>query len=216
MPGPHDFAVASVCSSAQTSHAANRHAHRIPAPTFVTIAKRPSWQGRDGRKCAADLPDGASDGTCDKLARRAICAWHSCADCPSGRWQIGQSMLSALACFNLAPLAGRGRIASQDAIRVRGTLHEFGVLRLPLTPTLSPHPPSPFGLRRTRAGRGSSPSAAQHLANNFSRCVHAIEIIANEEMRPLVLKFASSLAQLTPAARSRRDRAPIRPAARNA
>jgi len=41
-------------------HAANRRAHRIPAPTFVTIAKRPSWQGRDGRKCAADLPDEAS------------------------------------------------------------------------------------------------------------------------------------------------------------
>ncbi|CCE08622.1 hypothetical protein BRAS3843_2770104 [Bradyrhizobium sp. STM 3843] len=48
--------------------------------------------------------------------------------------------------LNLAPLAGRGRIASSDAIRVRGTLRKLGLRRLPLTPTLSP-----------QAGRGSAP-----------------------------------------------------------
>jgi hypothetical protein len=36
-----------------------RRVHRIPHPTFVTIAKRPSV-GRDGRVRKGDLPDGAS------------------------------------------------------------------------------------------------------------------------------------------------------------
>jgi hypothetical protein len=31
-----------------------------PRPTFVTIAKRPSWRARDGRISASDLPDEAS------------------------------------------------------------------------------------------------------------------------------------------------------------
>src|SRR5579872_2712298 len=34
--------------------------HRIPHPTFVTIAKRPSGWARDGGISAADLPDGTS------------------------------------------------------------------------------------------------------------------------------------------------------------
>jgi hypothetical protein len=34
--------------------------HRIPHPTFVTIAKRPSLRERDGGESAFDLPDGAS------------------------------------------------------------------------------------------------------------------------------------------------------------
>src|SRR5216683_3776342 len=60
---------------------------------------------------------------------------------------------------HLAPLAGRGRIASKDAIWVRGTRQELSAWKQPLTPTLSeraslvsaPHPPSPEGgLRRTR------------------------------------------------------------------
>jgi len=38
----------------------------------------------------------------------------------------------------LAPHAGRGRIASKDAIRVRGTLRALSSWRQPLTPTLSP------------------------------------------------------------------------------
>jgi len=44
--------------------------------------------------------------------------------------------------LHLAPLAGRGRIASEDAIRVRGTLRESTwapiARKRPLTPTLSP------------------------------------------------------------------------------
>ena len=35
--------------------------------------------------------------------------------------------------MHLAPLAGRGRIASKDAMRVRGTLHESSKRREPLT-----------------------------------------------------------------------------------
>jgi hypothetical protein len=34
--------------------------HRIPTPTLVTIAWRPSSSRRDVRKCAVDLPDAAS------------------------------------------------------------------------------------------------------------------------------------------------------------
>src|SRR5215218_1717433 len=40
----------------------------------------------------------------------------------------------APAFFYLSPLAGRGRIASSDAIRVRGTLHESECVESP------PHP----------------------------------------------------------------------------
>jgi hypothetical protein len=41
MPEPRDFTVASDRSSARKNRAATRHAHRIPHPTSVTIAKRP-------------------------------------------------------------------------------------------------------------------------------------------------------------------------------
>jgi hypothetical protein len=34
--------------------------HRIPRPTFVTIAKRPSYRVQDARASKGDLPDGAS------------------------------------------------------------------------------------------------------------------------------------------------------------
>jgi hypothetical protein len=34
--------------------------HRIPYPTFVTIAKRPSYRARDARASKGDLPDGTS------------------------------------------------------------------------------------------------------------------------------------------------------------
>jgi hypothetical protein len=37
-----------------------RRVHRIPQPTFVTIAKRPSARSRDARQGACDLPDKAS------------------------------------------------------------------------------------------------------------------------------------------------------------
>ena len=41
---PHDFAVRVSC--VRLAHA---RVHRIPRPTFVTIAKRPSFRGRDAR-----------------------------------------------------------------------------------------------------------------------------------------------------------------------
>ena len=53
--------------------------HRIPLPTSVTIAIRPSWWRRDVRIKATDLPDAASAEACDRVTRRAICAWHACA-----------------------------------------------------------------------------------------------------------------------------------------
>ena len=56
-PRPHGFVVretgAFVCCAIR--------GHRIPHPTFVTIAKRPSDRARDGRKGARDLPVVASE-----------------------------------------------------------------------------------------------------------------------------------------------------------
>jgi hypothetical protein len=77
--GPHDFSVRDL-----DDRLTRGRVHRIPQPTFVTIAKRPSPRPRDGRKCAFDLPDGASASACGKLARRANCAWFPCTNCPSG------------------------------------------------------------------------------------------------------------------------------------
>ncbi len=45
MPGPHDFAVRIGSSVCVNDHAAARRAHRIPHPTLVTIARRPSHRG---------------------------------------------------------------------------------------------------------------------------------------------------------------------------
>jgi hypothetical protein len=41
-PGPHDFAVRDRVIRLMT-----RRVHRVPRPTFVTIAKRPSYRVRD-------------------------------------------------------------------------------------------------------------------------------------------------------------------------
>jgi hypothetical protein len=40
--GPHDFAVRVEIVRRRGKRAATQHVHRIPRPTFVTIAKRPS------------------------------------------------------------------------------------------------------------------------------------------------------------------------------
>src|SRR5437868_12851535 len=48
--GPHDFAV-----RISTFRQACYRVHRIPCPTSVTIAKRPSRVGRDGASCRIDL-----------------------------------------------------------------------------------------------------------------------------------------------------------------
>src|ERR1700691_3349641 len=45
--------------------------HRIPLPTSVTTAKRPSFRERDGGESAFDLPDVTSENACGTLARRA-------------------------------------------------------------------------------------------------------------------------------------------------
>jgi hypothetical protein len=74
--GPHDFAVRidAVRRHDQLT-LQHRYVHRIPHPTFVTIAKRPSYSRRDGQEDRCDLPDDASVHACDKVTRRAICAW---------------------------------------------------------------------------------------------------------------------------------------------
>jgi len=77
--GPHDFAVRLELRSS----ARRQSVHRIPHPTFVTTAKRPS-RGRDSAESAADLGVTATPSACDRLTRRAISAWRLCANCPSG------------------------------------------------------------------------------------------------------------------------------------
>ena len=82
MSGPHDFAV----RFARVRLFESESVHRSPRPTFVTIAKRPSYSGtgrpraRDGRNCASDLPDGSTARACGRLARRAnqVPQWKCC------------------------------------------------------------------------------------------------------------------------------------------
>jgi hypothetical protein len=83
-PGPHDFSVRDL-----DDRLTRGRVHRIPQPTFVTIAKRPSARPRDGRKGARDLPDAASASACGMLARRADCAWCPCTNCPAPTSLIG-------------------------------------------------------------------------------------------------------------------------------
>jgi hypothetical protein len=55
MPGPHDFAVRVRISRPRKDCAPTCRVHRIPHPTFVTIAKRPSWQSAGRAENASDL-----------------------------------------------------------------------------------------------------------------------------------------------------------------
>ncbi len=62
-PGGQDHTT-SPCASGlfvgATNRAATQHAHRIPLPTSVTVAKRPSLRRRDVQISAPDLPDDTS------------------------------------------------------------------------------------------------------------------------------------------------------------
>jgi hypothetical protein len=55
-PGPHDFAV-----RCNINRPLTLSVHRIPLPTFVTTAKRPSYRERDGDSCRFDLGSSRSD-----------------------------------------------------------------------------------------------------------------------------------------------------------
>jgi hypothetical protein len=99
-PGPHDFSVRDL-----DDRPTRGRVHRIPQPTFVTIAKRPSARPRDGRKGARDLPDAASAVVCGMLARRADCAWCPCTNCPSGNLRRS---LAAAADVDENPWGSRG------------------------------------------------------------------------------------------------------------
>ncbi len=65
--GPHDFTV-------RVRHA-RLSWHPRPSHPRLTVRddrpKRPSSSRRDARECPGDLPDGASENMCDRLARRA-------------------------------------------------------------------------------------------------------------------------------------------------
>src|SRR5215470_7911816 len=68
----------------------------------------------------------------------------------------------------LSPRARRGRIASQVAIRVRGTLHRLSPFRLHLTPTLTARA---LARAAPHAGRGSAPfGAATRELEFIARC----------------------------------------------
>jgi hypothetical protein len=85
--GPHDFVVRMssirLAPLARPSHPTANVRDDREAP----LSARP----RDGRKGACDLPDAASVVACGMLARRAICAWRACANCPSGG--MGDAMI---------------------------------------------------------------------------------------------------------------------------
>jgi hypothetical protein len=72
--GPHDFAVR-VRRARLAQHPRPSH----PRPTVRDDRpKRPSSSGRDVREGRCDLPDGASENICDRLARRANWTWPAC------------------------------------------------------------------------------------------------------------------------------------------
>jgi len=64
--GPRGLAV-----RPERARLARQGVHRIPHPTLVTTAKRPSWWVRDARKTARDLPVVTSEKNCGIVARRA-------------------------------------------------------------------------------------------------------------------------------------------------
>src|SRR5277367_2461408 len=59
--------------------------HRIPHPTFRDDRDTPLLVRAGRGESAADLGVTATPSGCDKLTRRAICAEHTCASCPSGQ-----------------------------------------------------------------------------------------------------------------------------------
>ena len=92
-PGPHDFAVRDI-----VTRLVRYRVHRIPHPTFVTIAKRPSYRRRDAREDGFDLPDGArgkfaspwhdgqfANGTHAPLSRSSLRATRSSESAPGGK-----------------------------------------------------------------------------------------------------------------------------------
>jgi hypothetical protein len=88
--------------------------HRLPRPTSVTIAKRPSWWARDARKNASDLPDVTSEMSCDTMARRAN-QWRQPKSC-----QVSK-------CFTASPSLPRDSVGRVDRRQPIGV----GVLGLP-------------------------------------------------------------------------------------
>ena len=77
MSGPHDFAVREA-----RFRQPRAHVHRVPRPTFVTIAKRPLLMRRDVADREVFRGQAASASGCGRLARRAnqfaTCCFFNC------------------------------------------------------------------------------------------------------------------------------------------
>jgi hypothetical protein len=122
VPGPHALTVRNsavrlarpdhsrISSPCDDLRARRCRVHRIPRSTFVTIAIRPSWSRRDARDDAFDLPDEASASRCGRLARRAICAWLTCVNCPSSNWSACQALPQHLGLRIRPHLGGNRRV----------------------------------------------------------------------------------------------------------
>jgi hypothetical protein len=67
--GPHDFAV-----RVSIARPARRRVHRIPPPTSVTIAKRPSEEAGPNRYIADFTPPSSENSENQKLVGRAVAA----------------------------------------------------------------------------------------------------------------------------------------------
>ena len=124
--GPHGFAV-----HLQRARLARQSGHRIPRPTFVTIAKRPSWRARDAPRSASDLPDATS--TFLRGLARPGKSGHFVPP-PCGK---GQEALHPRRWRDLSPQAGRG----EEDLTLPA---ESAAARFPGTP------PAPRSARRDR------------------------------------------------------------------
>jgi hypothetical protein len=98
--GPHDFAVRAAPFVFRRGRV-----HRIPRPTFVTIAKRPSFGARDGGDNGGDLGLRSTLPRCDISTRRAnhLARAKCCQElfCHSGDATKSQTMVRAFAPENL-------------------------------------------------------------------------------------------------------------------
>jgi len=78
MPEPHDFTVLSVLF-VRARHSVLQYRQAIASHLASRDGRdTPLLPRRDMRKDRSDLPDNASVQACDKVTRRAICAWRAC------------------------------------------------------------------------------------------------------------------------------------------
>jgi hypothetical protein len=76
-PGPHAVRLGHVRLT--------RRVHRIPAPRVVTIGRNVPLHRGGMRKASFSFARRRKGQLSSKLARRAVCAWRVCGECPSGK-----------------------------------------------------------------------------------------------------------------------------------